>query len=567
MASRSLGGLGGSRGGGCGIKKSLSARNAAVERRNLITVCSLASECKRRARRKSSFLLVRVKPSGSFSSRFPVKTLIDLSCFETIDDSSPEFTNFAASLEQILSHRLKGQVTWFGYGSPRSFWDYVRVACRKVSQNCICSIENMEHVSSSRAKVFFSILIGAFSIGQAAPCIDAFANARGAAYAIFAIIDNDPKIDSFSERGHKPDNIKGNLEFKDVHFSYPAQPDVQILKGLNLRVESGQTVALVGNSGCGKSTVVQLVQRLYDPDVGRITIDGQDIRTFNVKFDTLVGERGVQLSGGHKQRIAIARALVHNPKILLLDEATSALDTESEAEVQAALDKAREGRTTVVIAHRLSTVRNADVIAGFDDGIIVEQGSHRELMKKEGVYFRLADTQIRDVQSSGRVRHSLHKSLRSSRQYQNGFDVETSELDESVPPVSFLKILKLNKTEWPYLVVGTLCAVANGALQPAFSVIFSEMIADAFLKIILNEGIKSLWSGLPHTLVMAVPATVIYFTCYDQLTALLRSKLGENESCIPIVAGIVARRIRTKMYFNPNDSELSSLYTLTTVVS
>ncbi|XP_002751679.1 RUN domain-containing protein 3B isoform X9 [Callithrix jacchus] len=121
MASRSLGGLSVSRGGGG--KKSLSARNAAVERRNLITVC-----------------------------RFSVKTLIDRSCFETIDDSSPEFNNFAAILEQILSHRLKGQVTWFGYESPRSFWDYIRVACRKVSQNCICSIENMENVSSSRAK-------------------------------------------------------------------------------------------------------------------------------------------------------------------------------------------------------------------------------------------------------------------------------------------------------------------------------------------------------------------------------------------------------------------------------
>ncbi|KAM5255182.1 RUN domain-containing protein 3B isoform 4-T4 [Ctenodactylus gundi] len=121
MASRSLAGLSGGRGGAG--KKSLSARNAAVERRNLITVC-----------------------------RFSVKTLIDHSCFETIDDSSPEFNNFAAILEQILSHRLKGQVTWFGYESPRSFWDYIRVACRKVSQNCICSIENMENVSSSRAK-------------------------------------------------------------------------------------------------------------------------------------------------------------------------------------------------------------------------------------------------------------------------------------------------------------------------------------------------------------------------------------------------------------------------------
>ncbi|XP_069318512.1 phosphatidylcholine translocator ABCB4 isoform X2 [Eulemur rufifrons] len=411
-----------------------------------------------------------------------------------------------------------------------------------------------EYTIGNAMTVFFSILIGAFSVGQAAPCIDAFANARGAAYVIFDIIDNNPKIDSFSERGHKPDSIKGNLEFNDVHFSYPSRPNVKILKGLNLTVQSGQTVALVGSSGCGKSTMVQLIQRLYDPDEGTVNIDGQDIRTFNVrylreiigvvsqepvlfsttiaenirygrgnvtmdeikkavkaanayefimnlpqKFDTLVGERGAQLSGGQKQRIAIARALVRNPKILLLDEATSALDTESEVEVQAALDKAREGRTTIVIAHRLSTVRNADVIAGLKDGVIVEQGSHSELMKKEGVYYKLVNMQtsgnqiqseefeLRDEKAatgltpngwkSRTFRNSTHKSLRNSRMYQNGFKVETNELDENVPPVSFLKVLKLNKTEWPYFVVGTVCAVANGGLQPAFSVIFSEMIA------------------------------------------------------------------------------------------
>uniref|UniRef100_A0A7N9ICF2 P-type phospholipid transporter n=1 Tax=Macaca fascicularis TaxID=9541 RepID=A0A7N9ICF2_MACFA len=410
-----------------------------------------------------------------------------------------------------------------------------------------------EYTIGNAMTVFFSILIGAFSVGQAAPCIDAFANARGAAYVIFDIIDNNPKIDSFSERGHKPDSIKGNLEFNDVHFSYPSRANVKILKGLNLKVQSGQTVALVGSSGCGKSTTVQLIQRFYDPDEGTINIDGQDIRNFNVsylreiigvvsqepvlfsttiaenirygrgnvtmdeikkavkeanayefimklpqKFDTLVGERGAQLSGGQKQRIAIARALVRNPKILLLDEATSALDTESEAEVQAALDKAREGRTTIVIAHRLSTVRNADVIAGFEDGVIVEQGSHSELMKKEGVYFKLVNMQISGSQTQSEefelndekaatgmapngwksrlFRHSTQKHLKNSQMCQNSLDVEIDGLEANVPPVSFLKVLKLNKTEWPYFVVGTVCAIANGGLQPAFSVIFSEII-------------------------------------------------------------------------------------------
>uniref|UniRef100_A0A8I6AMR4 P-type phospholipid transporter n=1 Tax=Rattus norvegicus TaxID=10116 RepID=A0A8I6AMR4_RAT len=404
--------------------------------------------------------------------------------------------------------------------------------------------------------VFFSILLGTFSIGHLAPNIEAFANARGAAYEIFKIIDNEPSIDSFSTKGHKPDSIMGNLEFKNVYFNYPSRSEVKILKGLNLKVKSGQTVALVGNSGCGKSTTVQLLQRLYDPIEGEVSIDGQDIRTINVrylreiigvvsqepvlfattiaenirygrenvtmdeiekavkeanaydfimklphKFDTLVGDRGAQLSGGQKQRIAIARALVRNPKILLLDEATSALDTESEAEVQAALDKAREGRTTIVIAHRLSTVRNADVIAGFEDGVIVEQGSHSELIKKEGIYFRLVNMQtsgsqilseefeveLSDEKAAGGVapngwkarifRNSTKKSLKSSRAHQNRLDVETNELDANVPPVSFLKVLRLNKTEWPYFVVGTLCAIANGALQPAFSIILSEMIA------------------------------------------------------------------------------------------
>ncbi|XP_018422366.1 PREDICTED: multidrug resistance protein 1A-like, partial [Nanorana parkeri] len=351
--------------------------------------------------------------------------------------------------------------------------------------------------------VFFSVMFAAFSFGHATPNIEAFATARGAAYSVFRIIDNEPKIDSFSTVGHKPDKIKGDIEFRNVKFSYPSRPDVQVLKGLNLKISSGQSVALVGSSGCGKSTAVQLIQRFYDPEEGSISLDGQDIRNLNTrylreligvvsqepvlfdttiaenilygrddvtmkeieqatkeanaynfimglpdKFDTLVGERGTQLSGGQKQRIAIARALVRNPKILLLDEATSALDTESEANVQTALDKARTGRTTIIIAHRLSTIRNVDSIAGFDNGVITEQGSHSELMKREGIYYKLVSMQ----------------------------DLQPSDKSEEPPPVSFFQVLKLNKPEWPYFVVGVICAIINGGTRPAFSIIFSRII-------------------------------------------------------------------------------------------
>uniref|UniRef100_A0A8B9ECX2 Multidrug resistance protein 1 n=1 Tax=Anser cygnoides TaxID=8845 RepID=A0A8B9ECX2_ANSCY len=407
--------------------------------------------------------------------------------------------------------------------------------------------------------VFFSILLGAFGVGSSAPSMEAFANARGAAYAIFSIIDNEPQIDSSSNAGYKPDRVKGTLEFKNVYFNYPARPDIQILKGLNLKVNCGQTVALVGGSGCGKSTTVQLIQRFYDPKEGTITIDGQDIKTLNVrylreiigvvnqepglfattiaenirygredvtmeeiekatkeanaydfimklpkKFETVVGERGAQLSGGQKQRIAIARALVRNPKILLLDEATSALDTESESVVQAALDKIRKGRTILVIAHRLSTVRNADLIAAFENGVITEQGTHDELMEQKGVYYKLVNMQTSGTEDqlqeegnahsvsektlngsvlTGQKRQSTRKSIKRFRIQNDELDVKA---DKKIPPVPFLKIMALNKTEWPYFVVGTLCAIINGALQPIFSVIIADVIGVSIKQIIKN---------------------------------------------------------------------------------
>ncbi|XP_044065309.1 ATP-binding cassette, sub-family B (MDR/TAP), member 4 isoform X3 [Siniperca chuatsi] len=255
-------------------------------------------------------------------------------------------------------------------------------------------ILSKEYTIGTLLTVFFVVLIGAFTVGQSSPNIQTFASAQGAAYKVYSIIDHKPSIDSFSEAGFKPDSIRGDIEFKNIHFSYPSRPDIRILNNLSLSVMSGQTIALVGSSGCGKSTTVQLLQRFYDPQEGAVTIDGHDIRSLNIrylremigvvsqepilfattiaenirygrldvtqeeieqatkeanaydfimnlpdKFDTLVGDRGTQMSGGQKQRIAIARALVRNPKILLLDEATSALDAESETIVQAALDK------------------------------------------------------------------------------------------------------------------------------------------------------------------------------------------------------------------------------------
>ncbi|KAL3373612.1 hypothetical protein AABB24_005547 [Solanum stoloniferum] len=242
----------------------------------------------------------------------------------------------------------------------------------------------------------------------------------------------------------------GDICLEDVDFSYPVRPDVEILRGLNLTLKCGTVTALVGPSGAGKSTVVQLLARFYEPTRGRITVAGEDLRTFDksewarvvslvnqepvlfsvsvgeniayalpdeyvskddvVKaakaanahefiismpqgYDTLVGERGGLLSGGQRQRIAIARALLKNAPILILDEATSALDTISERLVQEALDHLMKGRTTLVIAHRLSTVQNADQIALCSDGKIAELGTHLELLERKGQYASLVDTQ------------------------------------------------------------------------------------------------------------------------------------------------------------------------------
>jgi ATP-binding cassette subfamily B (MDR/TAP) protein 1 len=246
------------------------------------------------------------------------------------------------------------------------------------------------------------------------------------------------------------DHCEGTIEFKDVHFRYPTRPEQPVLRGLNLTVKPGQYIALVGPSGCGKSTTIALLERFYDALSGGVYIDDKNIADLNVNsyrshlalvsqeptlyqgtikenillgspnqdpteeelvqvcknaniydfimslpegFNTVVGSKGGMLSGGQKQRVAIARALLRNPKVLLLDEATSALDSESEKVVQAALDAAARGRTTIAVAHRLSTIQKADIIYVFDQGKIVESGTHTELLRNKGRYFELVNLQ------------------------------------------------------------------------------------------------------------------------------------------------------------------------------
>ncbi|CAA2969117.1 multidrug resistance [Olea europaea subsp. europaea] len=411
----------------------------------------------------------------------------------------------------------------------------------------------------------FNVLMGGLNILTALPNLTAIAESKAAATRITEMIDREPAIDSDDKKGKALSYVRGEIEFKGVHFTYPSRPDTPILQGLDLTVPAGKTVGLVGGSGSGKSTIISLLQRFYDPIEGDIFLDGYKIKRLHLKwlrsqmglvnqepilfatsikenilfgkeeasaedvekaakaanahdfiiklpdgYETQVGQFGVQLSGGQKQRIAIARALIRDPKILLLDEATSALDTESERIVQKAIDQASKGRTTIVVAHRLSTIKTSNLIVVLQSGRVVESGSHDELMQlKDGEYFKMVQLQQSATENDttsnsnhlieGKNHHKMNippspLSARSSAQntpalnpfspafsrstpysysapysfqYEGTYDSDDEDFDGSAHPApSQWRLLSMNTPEWGRALLGCLGAIGSGAVQP-----------------------------------------------------------------------------------------------------
>ncbi|GMP76087.1 hypothetical protein CsSME_00032910 [Camellia sinensis var. sinensis] len=424
--------------------------------------------------------------------------------------------------------------------------------------------------------VISAVLTGSFSAGHVSPCLSAFASGQAAAFKMIETINRKSEIDPYDTNGQKLDDICGDIELRDVYFSYPARQNELIFSGFSLSIPRGTTVALVGQSGSGKSTVINLIERFYDPQAGEVLIDGINVKEFQLRWirgkiglvsqepvlftssirdniaygkdgatieeikvatelanaakfidklpqglDTMVGEHGIQMSGGQKQRIAIARAILKDPRILLLDEATSALDAESEKIVQEALERVMINRTTIIVAHRLGTVKNADMIAVIHRGKVVEKGLHSELVQDpEGAFCQLLRLQELSKDSEQKNaddwdgpeiivdsgRHSSQQvSLRSLSQGSSGignssrhsfsisFGVPTAinfletttaepttpasaTLQAVVPQVPLCRLAYLNKPEIPILIIGSAAAVIHGLIMPIFGLLLASII-------------------------------------------------------------------------------------------
>ncbi|KAF2736700.1 multidrug resistance protein-like protein 1 [Polyplosphaeria fusca] len=397
--------------------------------------------------------------------------------------------------------------------------------------------------------VILAVIVAATAMTSIAPQILAVTKASSAAEELFRTIDRVSEIDPLSTEGRSPKECTGRIDIQNVHFAYPARSEVPVLRGLTLTVPANKTTALVGASGSGKSTIVGLLERWYDQDSGTLLFDGVDIRELNLRwlrtnirlvqqepvlfsgsvyenvafglygtdkatlppaehrilveqackaayadefierlpkgYDTQVGERAMMLSGGQKQRLAIARCIVSSPQVLLFDEATSALDPRAEKVVQQALDSVSKNRTTIVVAHKLSTVRNADNIVVISDGAVVEQGTHSQLLDAGGAYARLVRAQ--DLGQAEEGDHGeddeFEKPLltRTNTRPTPSFfgDTQEGHVKDDVR-YNLVRciwiILREQGNLWPWLLALSVAAIAGGLTNPAQAILFARIV-------------------------------------------------------------------------------------------
>ncbi|CAF3666783.1 unnamed protein product [Adineta steineri] len=466
--------------------------------------------------------------------------------------------------------------------------------------------------------IFGAIYLGVVCLSQAIPHIQALFNARCVAYAIWKEIDT-----STSDKDH----LIGNIHFDNVHFCYPSRPNVQVLNNISFDIKSGETVALVGSSGSGKSTCIQLLQRFYDPDSGLVLVDGKKVDEYNIrwlrqqigvvsqepvlfqmtirenilfghestddedvysaaklanahefimalpdKYDTQVGERGATLSGGQKQRIAIARALIRNPKILLFDEATSALDNESEQIVQDALNHASKGRTTLIIAHRVSTIRHANKIIVIHSGQVIEEGDHDSLMHAQGAYYALVEAQnLRTIEEEDdEISLKLGESKYTTLAVQANEQLLDSQRNRSSTVISLtpsiitalygkknqddkeqnkttnnkttekksnpmLTMLIMNRPEWLLIALGCVACICNGGILPAMGIVNSKILSNFLLACSGEALTKRIRLKVFQTILRQ---EIAYFDAPENNTGALCTRLSTKASAVQGATGI-----------------------------